>query len=52
MSTTRRAAVVQRAYGTTPQQDYATYTTAQWQPRTVKDANGNLSTFDHTADRL
>lgn len=45
---------MQRAYGTTLQQDYATYTyTPNGQRRTVKDANDNLSTFEYDGfDRL
>jgi RHS repeat-associated protein len=45
---------VQRAYGTSLQQDYATYTyTANGQRETVKDANDNLSTFEYDGfDRL
>ncbi|MBV6422921.1 MAG: hypothetical protein NAOJABEB_00708 [Steroidobacteraceae bacterium] len=46
--------VVQRAYGTSLQQDYATYTyRPNGQRATVKDANGNLSTFEYDGfDRL
>ncbi|MGE0344440.1 MAG: hypothetical protein AB7O86_15380, partial [Porticoccaceae bacterium] len=46
--------VVQRAYGTSLQQDYATYTYRLNGSRaTVKDANGNLSTFEYDGfDRL
>ncbi len=46
--------VVQRAYGTTLQQNYATYTyTANGKRQTVKDANNNLSTFEYDGfDRL
>lgn len=46
--------VVQRAYGTALQQNYATYTyTLNGKRQTVKDANGNLSTFVYDGfDRL
>ena len=39
---------VQRAVGTSIQQNYATYTyTPNGQPQTVKDANGNLTTYEY-----
>lgn len=43
-----------RAYGTALQQDYSTFTyTSNGQRRTVKDANGNVSTFEYDGfDRL
>ena len=45
---------VQRAYGTSVQQTYAAYTyTPNGQRQTVKDANNNLTTFEHDGfDRL
>ena len=50
MSTTTAASFlqVQRAVGTSIQQNYATYTyTPNGQPQTVKDANGNLTTYEY-----
>ena len=45
---------VQKAYGTALAQDYATYTyTGNGQVQTVKDANGNLTTYEYDGfDRL
>ena len=45
---------VQRAVGTSIQQNYATYTyTPNGQPQTVKDANGNLTTYEYDGfDRM
>jgi RHS repeat-associated protein len=46
--------VIKRAYGTPLQQDYATYTyTTNGKQKTVKDANGNLATYEYDGfDRL
>jgi RHS repeat-associated protein len=46
--------VVQRAFGTGIQQDYATYTyTLNGKQNTVKDANGNLTTYEYDGlDRM
>ena len=45
---------VQKAYGTALAQDYATYTyTGNGQVQTVKDANGNLTTYEYDGfDRI
>ncbi|TWB43906.1 RHS repeat-associated core domain-containing protein [Nitrospirillum pindoramense] len=49
-----RVTVVTRAYGTSVQQDYATYTyTADGMKETERDANGNLTTYVYDGlDRL
>ena len=45
---------VQRAVGTSIQQNYATYTyTPNGKQQTVKDANGNLTTYEYDGlDRM